>query len=121
MNKINFSKLKFPEGLNLDLLADILPEKEFREFIVKYSRKKRKERRIILPSHSCIKKVFFFYLWNLVESRQATWSEIKKDFYSELETLKSAGISKKDVIKFYDQRQKEIVIEKVKKQKRIRG
>jgi len=40
---------------------------------------------------------------------------IKRDFYAELETLKSAGISKKDVIKFYNQRQKEIVMEKMKR------
>jgi len=115
MKEINFSKLKFPAGLNLDLLKEILPEKEFRKFIVRYSKEKRKNRRIILPSHACVKKTFFHYLWSLVENGEASWEMIKRDFYAELETLKSAGISKKDVIKFYNQRQKEIVMEKIKK------
>jgi len=122
MKEIIFSQLKFPQGLNLDLLKEILSEKRFKEFIVKYSREKRVNRRIILPSHKTIKKVFFHYLWDLVETKKMTWDEIKKDFYSELKTLKSAGISKKDVIKFYNQRKKEIIMEKMKKQKReVRG
>lgn len=104
MKEIKFSELKFPAGLNLHLLAEILPEKKFREFIVKFSREKRIDRRIILPSHSCIKKVFFHYLWSQVESGKATWEEIKRDFYSEFKTLKSASISKKLVKKLYVQR-----------------
>jgi len=117
MKNIKFSELKFPAGLNLHLLAEILPEKKFREFIVKYSRERRKNRRIILPSHSCIKKVFFHYIWNLVETKKTSWEEIKTSFKKDFKTLKSAGISKKDVIEFYTQRKKEIVIEKIKKQK----
>lgn len=121
MKKIKFSQLNFPTGLNLDLLANLLPETKFREFIVQYSRKKRKDRRIILPSRKTIKKVYFHYLWNLVETGEMSWEDIKKSFRKNFETLKEVGISKKIVKKFYDQRQKEIIIEKVKKQKGKRG
>ena len=101
MRKIKYSRLKWLAGLNLHLLAEVLPENKFREFIVKFSREKRIDRRIVLPSHSCIKKIFFHYLWSQVENGEATWEEIKRDFYSEFKTLKSAGISKKLVKKLY--------------------
>ncbi len=68
----------------------------------------------MLPSHKTIKKVFFHYLWSLIESKKTTWEEIKEDFKKDFRTLKAAGISKKDVKKFYVQRQKEIIREKMK-------
>ena len=117
MEKIIFSQLRFPAGLNLDLLAEVLPEEKFREFIVKYSRKSRKERRIILPSHSCIKKTFFHYLWSLVEDKRMSWEEIKISYKKDFKTLKEAGISKKMVKKLSAQRKKEILMEKIKEQK----
>jgi len=117
MKEIKFSELKFPEGLNLSLLSSVLSERKFREFIVAFSSKKRKERRIILPSQKTIKKVFFHYLWSKVENGEITWSEIKNSFRKDFETLKKAGISKKEVIKKYEQRRLEILSEKIKKVK----
>ena len=117
MKEIKFSQLKFPQGLNLDLLAEVLPEKKFREFIVKFSREKRIDRRIILPSRSCIKKVFFHYLWNLVETEEMSWEEIKISFRKDFKSIKEAGISKKVVKKLYIQRRKEILSEKIREQK----
>jgi len=117
MKEIRFSQLRFPKGLNLDLLAEVLSERKFREFIAKFSKEKRKDRRIILPSHSCIKKVFFHYLWNEIESGKMSWEQVKKDFRRDFKSLKEAGISKKVVKKLYVQRQKEILLEKIKEQK----
>lgn len=117
MKEVKFSQLKWPAGLNLSLLANILPENKFRNFIVKYSMKKRKDRRIILPSHSCVKKTYFHYLWDLVETGKMSWDEIKMDFRKDFNTLKEAGIEKKEIKKLYNQRKKEIIVEKVKEQK----
>ena len=115
MKEIIFSQLSFPAGLNLDKLASVLPEKKFREFIVEYSMDKRKDRRIILPSHKTIKKIYFHYLWSLVKNGQMSWEEIRTDFKRNFVTLKRAGVSKKDIIKFYNQRRKEIIRDQEKK------
>ena len=103
MKKIEIAKLDFPVGLNLHLLADVLPENEFRNFIVKFSMKKRKDRRIILPSHKTIKKVYFHHLWSLIKNGQMSWEEIREDFRKSFETLKKAGVSKKEIIKKFNQ------------------
>lgn len=108
MKKIAYSKLKFPRGLNLNLLQNVLPEKKFREFIVKYSRKDRKSRRIMLPSSKTIKKVYSHYIWGKIKAGETTWEKVKKDFQRNFGSLRSINISKENVKRLYLQREKEI-------------
>lgn len=114
MKKIRYTQLRFPAGLNLNLLADVLPEKTFREFIVAHSKKERKKRRIMLPSYKTIKKVYCHYIWTQVKAGKTTWEKVKKEFQRNFGTLKEGNISKEQIIRLYLQREKEITKEKEK-------
>ena len=111
MKDIRYYELSFPKGLNLDLLEKILPEEKFMEFILKYSGEQRFRRRIILPSHQCLKKVFCHYLWKLIKEKRITWEEVKADFKDEIKTLKFLDLTKYEVERLYKQRKIEILKE----------
>jgi len=111
MMEIDFEKLNWPAGLNLDLLtplAQYVPEEVFKRFIVGFSREPRKDRRIIFPSQRTIKKIFFHYLWTLVEKKETSWEEIKEKFKNDFKTLKALDITKFEVERLYKQRESEI-------------
>lgn len=91
--EIEYSKLNWPKGLNLDLLLEILTEDQLKEFLAEHAKKKRLERRIVLPSATCIKKVYFHNLWSLIEKGETTWEEIKNDFKKEFKSLRSISVS----------------------------
>lgn len=109
--EIEFEKLNWPKGLGLNLLAPLaqfVPEDVFKRFIVGFSREPRKDRRIIFPSKRTIKKVFFHYIWGLIEKKETTWEEVKEKFKKDFRTLKSLDITKFEVERLWAQREKEI-------------
>lgn len=109
--EIEFEKLNWPKGLGLELLTplvELVPEDVFKRFIVGFSREPRKDRRIIFPSQRTVKKVFFHYLWTLVEKNETTWNEIKEKFKNDFKTLKALDITKFEVERLYRQRESEI-------------
>jgi hypothetical protein len=108
MNKVDFKELNFPKGLNLDLLTTMMDEEKLKKFIVRYSRLPRLARRIVLPSSKTIKKVFFHYIFTLIEDNDLTWEEIKNEFVEEFGSLRALNISKTEARNLYLQRQKEI-------------
>ena len=114
MNRIEYQKLSWPKGLNLDLLAEVLPEEKLVEFLVKNSFHKRLSRRIILPSSQTIKKIIFHYLWSRIVEKKTTWEKIRDDFKSEMKTLKALSITKHEAERLYKQRCKEIIKERQK-------
>jgi len=59
MKRIEYSKLKWPIGLNLNVLSEVLSEEELRALLARYSKEKRLKRRILLPSHKTIKHLYF--------------------------------------------------------------
>lgn len=114
MKEVEFEELSWPKGLGLDILEPLkqfVPEEVFKEFIVGFSRDPRKARRIILPSKQTIRKVFFHYLWRLIEEGEASWDEIKEGFKNDFKTLKSLNITKYEARRLYRQRKKEIKME----------
>jgi len=109
--EIEFEKLNWPKGLGLNLLAPLaqyVPEDVFKRFIVGFSREPRKDRRIIFPSQRTIKKIFFHYLWTLVEKKETSWEKIKEKFKHDFKTLKALDITKFFVERLYKQRESEI-------------
>lgn len=112
MNKIDYKELNFPRGLNLDLLAKILPEDKLMGFLVKHSKEDRLKRRIILPSRKTMKKVLCFYIWSQIKEEKTTWEKIKSELKSEFKTLKALDITKAEVKRLYNQRFMEIMDEK---------
>lgn len=105
MKKIEFEKLCWPRGLNLHLLSGFLSERELKEIIVNNCRKTRTERRIILPSQKCLKKILCHYL---VEKYQENYDKVMPDLKGDFGLLKEIGIDRKQVRQLYRQREKEI-------------
>lgn len=115
MFEIDFGKMNWPKGLNLELLSPLkqfVPEDVFKQFIVKFAREARKNRRIIFPSQRTIKKVFFHYIWGLIERGETTWEEVRGKFKEDFKTLKALDITKFEAERLWTQREKEIQNEK---------
>lgn len=111
MRNLKFSELAFPRGLNLALLTEVLPEEKLMEFILKYSGEQRLKRRIVLPSHQTVKKVFCYHIWSLIQKGKITWDEVKADFKKECKSLKVLDITKHEIKRLYTQRLREILRE----------
>jgi hypothetical protein len=107
MIKIRFSELNFPKALNLDLLSGILTEKALTNLIQENAMKDRKQRRIMLPSHSCLRKVIIYFLME----------KYGQDYSQVMERLKGAGtmgsqtLQKSNILRLYETRKKEIAKE----------
>jgi len=110
MIKAKFSQLNFPKGLGLGIIAEYLTDDEMEELISKYRDVPRKQRRIILPSKWCTRKVFFHFVWKQVLSGR-DWKKIRKGFKPYGETLADAKASKCHVRYCYQQREREIIQE----------
>jgi hypothetical protein len=109
---IPFGKLSWPAGMNLDYLAEVIPEERLKGFILGFAKLDRKKRRIVLPSQKCIVKVLCHYLWDQIERGEKSWYEIKEELKGNFGSLKDIGLTKSKVIEMYEQREKEIEKEK---------
>lgn len=108
---MKISELDFPKAMNINLLAEILPEERLMDLIFSNCAKDRKARRIMLPSKSCIKKVVCYYFGKKVADGKMTWPQAMKKLREGFDTLKEAGLERDVVRKFYFQRQREILRE----------
>ena len=108
MNKIDFKEIKWPKGLNLEILPQVVSEDDLKKLIAANMAETRLNRRIILPSRKCLKKILCWCFWEKIESGKASWDDIKNDLRQEFQSLKSVGMSKEHVKKLWTQRCKEI-------------
>jgi len=109
---MKISELDFPKGLNLELLAEILPEKKLLDLILNNCAKDRKQRRIMLPSKSCLKKLVCFYYGKKVADGKMNWIQAMKKLREGFDSLKEAGLEREAVKRLYAQREREIQREK---------
>lgn len=109
---MKFKDLEFPRGLNLDLLATMVPEGQLIDFILSYAYKTRKERRIVLPSQSCIKKVICHFYGTQVEKNKMSWEQVMEFLKGKLSMFKDANLSQRDVKRLFAQRKVEAVRER---------
>lgn len=106
---MRISELDFPQAMNMDLLAEILPEKKLLKLILESCPKERKARRIVLPSKSCLKKVVCFYYGKRVKSGKMSWAQaMKKIKDNNYKTLKEAGLEREACKRLFLQREREI-------------
>lgn len=104
MIKIKFSELSFPKALNLHLLSEIITEKALTKLIQENAMKDRKQRRIMLPSYSCLRKVIIYFLME----------KYGRDYSQVMEKLKGSGtmgsqtLQKSNILKLYETRKREI-------------
>lgn len=105
---LKFKDLKWPVAMNLHLLAEVISEKTLREFLVSRSKESRLKRRIMLPSETCIRKIFCHYFWSQIQDGKMSWNELKNYFRSAFGSMKALKITKREVQRLYEQRQIEI-------------
>ena len=111
MVKPQFSKMSFPSGLGLQILKEYLNDRQMEKLIADYSALPRKQRRIILPSRICVRKVYLHYLYQLIKSGEVSWKELRKEIRSAFGTLGFARTTFWQVKMAYMQRQREIAKE----------
>jgi len=106
-----FSELMWPRKLNLGLLK-FLPEEELTALILNNLDKARTERRIVLPSKKCARKIVCYYYGKQVEELGTmSWDEAMEEMKGDSETLKALKVSRKKVKELYLTRKKEISLE----------
>ena len=110
MIKAKFSDLNYPRGLGLSIISEYLTDTQMEELITKYRDLPRKQRRVILPSRLCTRKVFFHYVWKQI-LKGRDWKKIRENFKPFGGTLVLARASKCDIRECYNQREKEIMRE----------
>jgi len=97
----------------LDKLRSRMSEENLKKIIIKNLDNDRKERRIILPSRKCVKKILAHFLMTQVQQGDITMEKLLKELKRE-NFLKNLKMDKKDLKRFFRQRQKELIKEKLK-------
>ena len=97
--------LNLPRKLNLDILAHLLSEKTFESLIYKFADKSLEERRITLPSESCIRKCMIYHL---VEKYKGDFSNVMNALRSDEKVLASKSHYVSNIKRLYETRKKEI-------------
>ncbi len=108
---MRISELNFPTAMNINLLTEILPEKKFLELIINNLDKDRKQRRVMLPSKSCLKKVICYHYGKRVADGKMSWPQAMKKLREGYDSLKELGLEREAVKRLFFQRQKEILRE----------
>jgi hypothetical protein len=109
--KIDFRKLSFPKGLNLELLKPFLTEQKLRKLIAGSAKKSRRERKVILPSDVCLRKIICHWLWNEILAGRTTWPKVKAQLKKSA-MLKDLKFDKVAIKRLWRQREREILKEK---------
>jgi len=94
-----------PKGLNLDFILNFLSEKKLLAMIEDCADKPRKDRKIILPSRSCLRKCHIYYL---VEKFNGDFDVVMDILRGNEKVLAKKGLYKGNIKKLYEQRKKEI-------------
>ena len=106
---IKLKNLRLPQGLNLAVLESLLPEEKLGKLVYEYAKKSRKERRIILPSTTCLRKCL---VWYLVEKHKGDFDAVLDILKGEEKFLGNALLHRGNIKKLYEQRKREIENEK---------
>lgn len=102
---MNLKQWNLPKGLNVEFLLDFISEKKLLQIINECADKRRKERRIILPSRSCLNKCHIYYL---VQKFKGDYDAVMDILRGTEKVLASKGLYKGNIRKLYEQRCKEI-------------
>jgi len=97
--------LQLPKRNNLDILAELLPKKVLESLVYKFAGKSLEERRIILPSESCLRKCTIYHL---VEKYEGDFSKVMNVLRDGKEVLAKQGHYVSNIKRLYETRKKEI-------------
>ena len=98
-----------PKGLNVDFLLNFLSEKKLLKVIENYADRPRKERKIILPSRSCLRKCLVYYL---AEKFNGDFDIVIDIMRGKEKILARKGLYKGNIKRLYENRKREIENEK---------
>lgn len=109
---MNFNDFNWPRGLNLNLLVPIVPEKMLLAFVLENASNDRKNRRIVLPSQRCIKKVVAHFFGTQVEHGSLRWDDVMLLLKGKHKYLLEAGLTMKEIKRLHRKRCSEVADEK---------
>lgn len=110
---MRYSDLHWPKRLNLGILSEILSEKMMGELIEEYANKPASERTIILPSRLIIRKCVGHYLGQEVAKGHLSWTLAMRKLKGGFK-LKDLNLTRKQMKRFFKQRNEEILREEKK-------
>jgi len=105
---MRYEDLNFPKALNLGFLLNFLSEKELMVVIGNYAGKPRSQRKIILPSRTCLRKCLVYYL---VGKHKGNFDPVMNILRGEEKVLGDALLHKGNIKKLCQQRKREIANE----------
>ena len=100
--------MNWPKGLGLDILKGYLDDDEMERLIAQFSSLPRKQRRIIIPSRCCARKVYLHWLYKNILDGKTTWKDTKKYLKKRFGLLRTAKATISEVKRNYNQREIEI-------------
>ena len=100
-----FKDLQFPKRNNLEILAELLPKKVLESLVYKFAGKSLEERRITLPSESCLRKCTIYHL---VEECGGDFSKVMNALRSDEKALAKKGHYVSNIKRLYETRKKEL-------------
>ena len=109
---MKFLGFNWPKGLNLHILSEFMDDEALKSLIRKYSLERRRQRIIVLPSNKLLKKIIFYEYGLKVEKGLMDWDFVRKIFEKNFGSLNATKITKQEMVRFYEQREKEIKNEK---------
>lgn len=100
--------MAWPLRLGLNILKGYLDDDAMEKLISEYSALPRGQRRIIIPSRCCARKVYLHFLYKNILSGQTTWKETRRDLKKRFGSLGFAKATITQVKDNYAQREREI-------------
>lgn len=98
-----------PKGLNVDFLLRFISEKKLMKVMEEMADRPREERKIILPSRSCLRKCLVYYL---VEKFEGNFSVVMDILRGKEKILAKKGLYLGNIKRLYENRKREIENEK---------
>ena len=100
---------KLPKALNTDFLLRFMSEKKLLKVMEEMADRPRNERKIILPSRSCLRKCLVYHL---VEKFNGNFDIVMDILRGKEKILAKKGLYKGNIRRLYENRKKEIENEK---------
>ena len=102
---MKFKDWNLPKGLNADFLLRFISEKKLLKVMEEMADMPRSQRKIILPSRSCLRKCLVYYL---VEKFEGNFSVVMDILRGKEKILAKKGLYLGNIKRLYENRKREI-------------
>lgn len=101
-------ELNWPANCRIELLKEVLDEEALEKLINHFMDKSEAERMIRLPKRQTIRKLIAYHYGKKVHFGEMNWSDVLKQMKKKGQTLKELNLSKKEMVRLFEQRKKEV-------------